>query len=187
MTATLPPQEDFDDLDSLLAEAVEVAEARKLARKKGTRTPPAVAAIVREADAEMTWTPQFAIARFVETHCSCGASHRQFDGWFIVSQHKREPSSRRFLRSDNHHNLPAWQFTAQEDSSYCVECLEGEALPLAVIDQLLGLEALGQAATCCLPATHQQALDLFPPPQDQDLDQDLDTLDEDLLSTLEDL
>lgn len=165
MTASQVPEpsDDFDDLDALLADAVELAEARKVAKKKGTRTDPAVAAIVREADVQMSWEPQFAVARFVEQHCSCGASHRRFDSWYIVSQHRREETSRRFARSPDHADLPAWQYVAEEQVENCAECLQEVALPYATIDQLMGIEALGSPADCCCPDCAQDELELEEP------------------------
>lgn len=176
--------EDFEDLDALLAEAVEVAEARKIARKAGTKTPAAVAAIVREADVELAWEPQFSIARFIESHCDCGHSHRRFDGWFIVSSHRRDPYARRYVRSDDHQNLPAWQYVAEEATEECAECLSSEALPLATIDLLSGIDALGEPAFCCTPMTDQIAFYLSEeaeaPTTDEEEDLEVEEAEDDL-------
>lgn len=156
--------EDFADLDDLLADAVQVAEARKLAKKQGTKASAEVRAIIREADAEMSWEPVYAIARFVEQHCTCGGSHRRFDSWFIVSQHRREAGSKRFLRSDSHNGLPAWQYVAGEEVTDCAECLAEAALPFATIDQLMGVDALGEPAPCCIHCEGQSELELHDTP-----------------------
>ncbi len=139
------------DLDSLLSEAITLADARKAVRKSAGKRQidPALADIVQAADAALTWLPEYTVARFAETHCTCGASHRRFDGWFVVSQHRRDPHARRFVRSDSHHDLPAWQYTAVEEVDFCGECVSEFALPHATIDQLTGIDALGTPAECC--------------------------------------
>ena len=102
------------DLDALLTESVAIADARKAGKKSAAKLrakDPALADIAQAAEAALVWVAEYAVARFIETHCTCGSSHRTFDGWFVVSTHKRDPHARRFIRSHEHHDLPAWQST----------------------------------------------------------------------------
>ena len=167
------PTSDLDSLDDLLNEAVTIAEARKQTRRtvNGTKNvDPALLDIARAADAAMLWKPEYAVAHFVEEHCSCGASHKRFDGWFIVSSHHREPHARRFLRTDGHQDLPTWQYITERDLEFCAECVSEFALPLATLDLLTGIEALGTPAACCIDSDLQTTLDL-------DLGEQLDETD----------
>lgn len=139
--------EDLDDLNALLSDAVQIAAARKAVRRgatTGAKVDPAMADLAALAEAAIRWTPKAAIARFVEEHCACGASHKRFDGWFILSHHRTDPSARRFVRSESHEDLPAWHYIALQEVAYCAECVESEALPLATPDFLTGIDALGQ-------------------------------------------
>lgn len=141
------PVDDLDDLNALLGEAVQIAAARKAVRRgatTGAKVDPAMADLAALAEAAMRWTPQAAVARFVEEHCACGASHKRFDGWFILSHHRTDHSARRFVRADSHEDLPAWHYIALQEVAYCAECVESEALPLATPDFLTGIDALGQ-------------------------------------------
>lgn len=145
MTAIL---DDFDELNDLLADSLKLADARKAVKRAKANNgivAPELADIAAAAEAALRWTPQAAVARFVEEHCNCGASHRRFDGWFILSQHRQDQSARRLVRSDSHENLPAWHYVAEEVVSECAECLDSQELPLATPDFLLGVDALGQA------------------------------------------
>lgn len=140
------PADELDDLNALLGEAVQIAAARKAVRRgatTGAKVDPAMADLAAMAEAALRWTPQAAVARFVEEHCACGASHKRFDGWFILSQHRTDPSARRFARSDSHEDLPSWHYVALQEVTYCAECVESEALPLATPDFLTGIDALG--------------------------------------------
>lgn len=159
-TQTATPEieiDDFDDLNELLSIALEVAAARKAVKTRGAAVDPALAQIAEAAEAALRWKPEAAIARFAEVHCACGSSHKRFDGWFIFSTHRTDPGARRFLRADNHNDLPAWQYTALEEVTYCTECVSTEDLPIATPDYLMGIDALGQAATT---ATEQLSFDL---------------------------
>lgn len=140
------PADELDDLNALLGEAVQIAAARKAVRRgatTGAKVDPAMADLAAMAEAALRWTPQAAVARFVEEHCACGASHKRFDGWFILSQHRTDPSARRFVRAESHEDLPAWHYVALVEVTYCAECVESEALPLATPDFLTGIDALG--------------------------------------------
>lgn len=155
MSATLDtdlaPIDDFADLDSLLAGAIKAAAERKALKAK-TRNPcllsPEDRAAIEAAAELQRWQEVAAIARFVEVRCTqCGATHRQFDGWFILSTLARQPATRRFRRANSHEGLPAWNYVAQEEACNCVECLPH--LPLW--DPLMEgeIEALGPYALTC--------------------------------------
>lgn len=138
--------DDFSDLNDLLSEATELAEARKAVKKakaSGGQADPALAELAAVAEAALRWEPVAAVARFVEEHCACGSVHKRLDGWFILSQHRTDPSARRFVRSDGHDDLPAWHYVAEEQRAYCADCVESEDLPRATPDFLFGIEALG--------------------------------------------
>ncbi len=149
------------DLDSLLLEAVSLAEAKKTSRKSGKpRQDPALADIAQAAEAALVWVAEYAVAKFTETHCSCGASHRAFDGWFVVSNHKRDPHAKRFIRSADHHDLPSWQYTSLQEVDYCTDCVSELDLPRATLELRTGIDALGTPAECCRPSYDQQELSL---------------------------
>jgi hypothetical protein len=144
--------DDFSELDALLAGAVKLAEARKQARKPrstvtGSLTPEDIEQLAHANDL-LTWEDEYAVARFVESHCLCGSSHTRFDGWFIVSQHRRDASARRFRRNGGHEGLPAWKTVVAEETAECAECLSNCDLPLATSETFEGIEALGQPCEC---------------------------------------
>jgi hypothetical protein len=146
------PADDFDDLEQLLAGAVKAAEAKKTLKslkrtKIGTLTEEDIQALANANEA-LTWDDESAIARFIETHCLCGSSTRRFDGWFIVSQHRRDASARRYRRSEDHEGLPAWRYVTLEEVGGCCECLQLDELPLATEEDLPGIEALGECPQC---------------------------------------
>ena len=132
--------------------AIKAADARKAARQlaqkpKSLLTPEEQESIAH-AQELLTWDDESSVARFVETHCACGASHQTFDGWFVVSRHRRDASARRFRRSSWHEDLPAWRYVVLEEVEECVECLAVCGLPTANTADFPGIEALGICPDC---------------------------------------
>ncbi len=189
----LPESADSDDLselDDLLGESLTIAAARKAAKSGKKDVSSDLIDIAQAADAALQWEPTTAIARFIEQHCDCGATHTRFDSWFILSQHRRIADGRRWKRTDSHEGLPATQYTVREDVTYCADCVSNDEYPLATEENCPGISCLGEAAAQCLCP---EEIDQLPLPFDEaqldeiaaEMDEILDTEDKAIWEEIE--
>lgn len=134
------------ELDDLLSESVEIAQARRAA-KTGKRLTQEQAELLEAnqlaIDREV-WTDVLAVAHFVEVECACGEAHRKFGGWYVLQQHKRWGASRKLVRAGDHRGLPMHQYSTQELVSFCAQCLHA-TMPVISQAELPMLSAFGEA------------------------------------------
>lgn len=158
------------DLDDLLSESLTIAAARKTARSTPKGTDPDAEALAAQADAALTWAPSHSIAHFIIEECGCGAAHRRFNAWYILSSHRWLPGVHRLLRSESdHQGLPTFQYTTRTATTYCADCLADDDLPIFA-DRLECLEALGENDD--LTDSRQLELNLWPAPIVEDLEEE---------------
>lgn len=142
--------DDLDDLDLMLETAVEAAKKRKAEReaaRKAHNSPDGDAPAWATPERPI-WAETAAIARYITTSCSCGASHRRFDSWYILSELISAPETvHRLERCEGHNDLPASTYTTQEETAYCTECLGPEGLLPTELAELEVFEPLGQPET----------------------------------------
>lgn len=135
MTATLPPEDDFDDLDAEIALAIAAKEERKSLTIKQKRLavlsrsthPDAelerqiLTAIIRRMEEGIVWHTVAATALFhTQTCMTCGARHGLFMGWMSEQHHKTDPSARRLLKGKPIEPLP--ERIEEHDQGFCEMC-----------------------------------------------------------------
>lgn len=145
--ATIPPDDDLSDLDSIVAEeelrlaaeAATAANRRKLERRGLSEDDRFVlTAEVRKHEDVYVWRTVAAVALFHTQVCtSCGHKHRFFMGWMTAQDHKTDPNCRRLLRG-----MPIERVErrieehAQPEAEMCGDCAEAAITVLAMIDSV---------------------------------------------------
>lgn len=135
-TPTLDPEdEDFSDLDSIIADAeADLAAKRSLEakRKRLTRGMSEddrlkLLAQIRAEEDLYVWQVTAGVALFHSQHClACGHEHKFFMGWMTYQQHKTDPNCRRYTRGKPETaGIPLRTEThAQPDVELCADCAE---------------------------------------------------------------
>lgn len=135
-------EDDFSELDNLLAEATQATaddKALKAARKRlgkvaKSHHPEAesernrLVADIRRLEEGRVWSTVATVALFHSQTCSsCGSKHTHFEGWFTEQKHVTDPFSRRFVAGKPVEALPARREDHDqapvEACTNCIECV----------------------------------------------------------------
>ena len=134
------------DLDELLTESVQLADAKraKATGRKLTAEQSELLAANSLAEELELWEDLEVYAVVAEVHCDCGACSQQFRGWFVAQERIRGGKGRRLVRQEDHGGLPASVYRIREETLWCVECLMKEELPTSSPEDFDLLESLGE-------------------------------------------
>lgn len=140
------PETPVLDLDDLLTESVQLADAKraKATGRKLTAEQSEILAANALAEELELWEDQEVFALVAEVQCNCGACSQQFRGWFVAQERIRGGKGRRLVRQEDHGGLPASVYRIREEAIWCVECLGKEGLPFAAPEDFPPLESLGE-------------------------------------------
>jgi hypothetical protein len=157
--------DDFSDLDDLLDESTKLAKARRN-KNQGRKLDAELEELLessRDAEEHRLWEPTGMVGHFVETTCSCGQTHRTFDGWFQVFTHRRLADVHRLTRVCDPEDWEVEQWTTVRTADYCATCLDELKIPTA--DYLEIFDSLGEVAE----VEDDGQLDLFAEAEAEDL------------------
>ena len=129
LTAKASDVDDMSDLEALLAESMEVAAAKKSKAqgRKLTGDQSELLEANRLAAEAAQWEEEVVVAHFVQTTCSCGETHKAFDGWFQALRHRRT-SATRLSRLESYEGQPALAHVTEKQAEFCAVCLEAVGL-----------------------------------------------------------
>lgn len=138
----LDVDEDFDDLEQIIAESEQTRAANAELKAKHKRIAQLaknksgdreleyndLVAYVRKFEEGLIWKNVSAIALFNVQTCSlCGEKHSFFVGWMTEQRHKRDPNTRRLIRGKPIEMLPERveenNYGPTEMCNNCVECV----------------------------------------------------------------
>lgn len=134
------------DLDDLLEESTQLAEAKRNA-KLGRRLTADQADLLeanRQAAEADVWEDLCTIGHVTKVSCACGNHFREFHGWYKY-QEQRRGNGRRLVQSDDHEGLPASYYLTERTTKWCQDCAPVD-LPLAEPGDLDLLATLGDPA-----------------------------------------
>jgi hypothetical protein len=145
-TPILDSDEDFSDLDSIIADAeADLAAKRSLDAKRkrllrGMSEDDRIKLLaqIRAAEDVYVWRTVAGVALFHSQHClSCGHEHRFFMGWMTLQQHKTDPNCRRYVRGRPTTATPLHtENHAQPDVELCADCAESCILLESIVDSV---------------------------------------------------
>lgn len=131
-------EDDFSDLDSIIADAETerasrkgiAAKRQKLNTKLSDEDRLKLLAEVRQHEDTYIWQTQAAVALFHSQHClGCDHTHRFFMGWMSLQQHRTDPNCRRYTRGKPVERIQERIEThAQADVELCSDCAESQLL-----------------------------------------------------------
>ena len=132
-----PDEDDFSDLDAIIAEdesrrgqAASLKSKQKRLGNRGISDDERIKLLaeIRSVEDRFIWRPVAAVALFHSQHClSCDHSHKFFIGWMTEQHHKQDPHCRRFTRGKPIEHLPSRiEIHAQPDVELCGDCAEAQ-------------------------------------------------------------
>lgn len=135
------------DLDDLLQESLELADA-KLAARRGKKLTSAQSEILSANSAALhfeSWRGYMLICHVELTTCACGCAWEGFGGWYEYQVNRREESRQMLVRvGGDLPPLPRQKYQTVLEVSACDQCAPWAELPLASVEQLPMLESFGQ-------------------------------------------
>ena len=136
------------DLDELLQESLELADA-KLAARRGKKLTEAQAEVLAANSAALhfeSWRSYMLICHVELTTCTCGCAWEGFGGWYEYQINRRDESRQMLVRVDGAlPPLPRQKYQTILEVSACDQCAPWADLPLASAEQLPMLESFGQS------------------------------------------
>jgi len=138
-------EDDFADLDAIIAEAESERTAKQALGAKRKRLGANISedervrlmAEIRRHEDLYVWRTDAAIAMFHSQHCTtCDHTHKFFLGWMTLQQHRNDPNCRRYLRGKPLGVESRVETHAQPEVELCADCAEAtimiEGLVVAV-------------------------------------------------------
>lgn len=138
------------DLDDLLSESLELADARRASRQ-GRKLTEAQAETLAANSAALhfeSWRSYMLICHVELTTCSCGCAWEGFGGWYEYQVNRRDESRQMLQRVESSElpTLPRQKFQTLLEVQACDQCAPWKDLPLADPQQLPMLESFGEVA-----------------------------------------
>lgn len=161
-TQTQQSQVELDDLDSLLSESVELADARRQAKKGGKLTQDQIELLDANKLAEemQLWQDVAMFAHLTESLCDCGNCFKDFNGWYKLQRRRGKQSERLIKVDETDSSLESKQYLTYALVSHCYECVE-DTLEHADADDCALLTSLGSSVKPWYEPTEEEAEDLL--------------------------
>lgn len=141
--ASAPDAPAFDVFDALLNESMYAYQANIKARK-GQRLTGREREVLHYEDVERNWERLGIVAQIENRVCSgCGSSHPILVGWYIILQHRNDPTAKRLCRID--------QWDAEAKANLL-------SLPIRRNTTTLGVEVCGLCVPVDQPASSEEVL-----------------------------